>query len=273
LLFSIGESGKGSGLSFQELPGFGLVTATTTVIADPEDGNHYAPGTSLLGNVDSHKPGMAPLLLNECGNPIDFSPLDYAADGGNMVLWDNVKGGFYPWDSRYYEENPDTSDGFDPTYIMQHATDSASTAGCLATGHKAAVGMMSLDLYEEKVSTLVEDAQFCGKAGGSMSSVTILHATPGAFIAHAASRRDTETLQKSFQEVNPTFASGACAGDDWPQSSYESMVSGAMSSEWTVLTQSPDVMAEVSLSWCFKNVGETKSHSNFTSTGLLQQYW
>ena len=229
----------------QDLPGFGLVTTTTTVIADPEDGNHYAPGTSLLGNVDSHKPGMAPLLLNECGNPIDFSPLDFEADGGNMVLWDNAKGGFYPWDSRYYEENPDTSDGFDPAYIMQHATDSASTAGCLATGHKAAVGMMSVDLYEESVSTLVEDAQFCGKAGGSMSSVTILHATPGAFIAHAASRRDTETLQHSFQQVNPTFASGGCAGEDWPKSSYESMVSGAMSSEWTVLTQSPDVMAEV----------------------------
>lgn len=223
------------------------MTTTTTVIQQPNPGNHYAPSNSLLeGSVASHKPGMAPLALDQCGLPIDFSPLDYATEGGNMVLWDNLKGGEFPWDPRYFEENPDTSDGFDPTYIMQHATDSASTAGCMATGHKASVTMMSQNLYEEKVSTLVEDAMFCDKAGGVVTSVTMLHATPGSFVAHSNNRRDTTTLQKSFVDVNPTLASGVCNGNYWPKSSYESMVSGPMSSEWTVLAQNEDTMAEVS---------------------------
>jgi alkaline phosphatase len=48
---------------------------------------------------------------------------------------------------------------------MNHATDSANTAATLATGHKSANGMLSLTLYEQRVSTLVEDAMYCGKAG------------------------------------------------------------------------------------------------------------
>jgi len=90
--------GKGSGLSYQELEGFALVTTTTTVIQEPNDGNHYAPACSLLnGTVEDHENGMSTLALNECGYPIDFSVLDYVTDGGNMVLWDDVKGGKYPW--------------------------------------------------------------------------------------------------------------------------------------------------------------------------------
>jgi alkaline phosphatase len=240
------STGKGKGLSFQELPNFGLMTTTATVIQQPNDGAHYAPARSLLeGSVSDHEDGMAPLALNECGNPIDFSPLDYTTEGGNMVLWDNAKGGEFPWDPRYTQENPDTSDGFDPTYIMQHATDSASTAGCMATGHKSAVNMMSVDLYEEKVSTLVEDAMMCDKSGGVVTSVQMLHATPGAFVTHANYRKDRQTLQRSFNNVNPTLASGVCSGGYYPEKAMESMRSGAMSSEWTVLQQSEDVRAEV----------------------------
>ena len=83
------------------------MTTTTTVIQEPNAGNHYAPANSLLeGSVGDHKSGQAPLALDECGNPIDFSPLDYMADGGNMVLWDDVKGGAFPWDERRSEILP-----------------------------------------------------------------------------------------------------------------------------------------------------------------------
>jgi alkaline phosphatase len=221
-----------------------LIVAAT-VIQEPNPGNHYAPANSLLkGAVSDHKNGMAPLALNECGFPIDFSPLDFELEGGNMVLWDDIRGGAYPWDERYYQENPDTSDGFDPTFIMQHATDSASTAGCLATGHKAAVEMLSVDLFEEVVSTLVEDAMMCNKAGGVVTSVPMLHATPGAFITHVNFRGDREALQKSFNVVNPTMASGVCGGRYYPDEyTLESMRSGALSRQWTLLTQNPNVTA------------------------------
>ena len=161
------STGPGSGLSFQEFEGFQLMTTTATVTQKPNPGNHYAPSQSLLkGAVSDHEPGMATLAVNKCCNPIDFNPRDFETAGGNMVLWDDVKGGEFPWDERYFQENPDTSTGFDPEYIARHATDSASTAGTMATGHKAAVNMMSQTLYEEDVSTLVEDAMYCGMAGG-----------------------------------------------------------------------------------------------------------
>jgi alkaline phosphatase len=177
------------------------------VIGEPLAANHYAPGTSLLaGTVGDHDNGQAPLAINSCGFPVDFDPADFLLDGGNLVLYNDVLGGKYPWDPRYFSSNPNIN-GFNNTYIMQHATDSANTAGCLATGHKAAVGMLSVDLYEESVSTLVEDAMFCKKAGGVVSSVPMFHATPAAFITHANSRGNVNTLRRNFLAVNPTLAS------------------------------------------------------------------
>ena len=177
------------------------------MIGEPELANHYAPGASLLnGTIEDHENGMAPLYLNKCGFPLDFDTTDFLVNGGNMVLWNDELGGRYPWDARYFAANQNIN-GFNSTYIMQHATDSANTAGCLATGHKASVGMLSVDLYEESVSTLVEDAMFCSKAGGVVSSVPMFHATPGAFITHSNSRNAREIMRRNFLQVNPTLAS------------------------------------------------------------------
>ena len=116
------------------------MTTTAAVTQKPNKGNNSAPPYSMLeGSVASHENGMAPLALDNCGNPLDFDPSDHMTEGGNMVLWDDVKGGKHPWDPRYGEENPDTSDGFDPTYILNHATDSSATATALATGQKVRV--------------------------------------------------------------------------------------------------------------------------------------
>ena len=195
--------GVGEGLSFQELEGYSLVTTSTVVLQAPNDGAHYGPARSLLeGTVSSHYNGMSELAIDECtGEPIDFSPHDYESDGGNMVLWDDAKGGKYPWDERYFMEGP-FDDGFDQEFIMRHATDSASTAGALATGHKAAVNMMSVNLYEEDLSTIVEDAMKCGKAAGVVSSVPVLHATPGSFVVHSNYRKNGPQMQHSFEQVS-----------------------------------------------------------------------
>lgn len=123
--------------------------------------------------------------------------------------------------------------------IMRHATDSANTAGTLATGHKSSVNMVSVDLYEESVSTLVEDAMMCGKAGGVVTSVPILHATPGAFVAHSNTRTNNAQLQRSFQDVSPTLASGTCAGGPQPSEAMKNAMlgNGTLSSQWTFLRQ------------------------------------
>ncbi|CAB9531076.1 Alkaline phosphatase H [Seminavis robusta] len=238
--------GKGRGLSFQNLPGYALVTTTATLAQRPNKGNNSAPPYGMLeGSLAKHDSGMAPLALTECGWPIDFDPKDHITDGGNMVLWDDVKGGQYPWDPRYTQDNPDTSDGFDPLYIMQHATDSAATATTLATGHKVANTMVSVDLYEEPISTIVEEAMKCGMAGGVVSSKPVLHATPAAFIAHSNNRQQRDQLRRSFREVNPSFASGVCAREYYPYpEDLQSMRNGSLSRSWTLFEQKPSVLAE-----------------------------
>ena len=239
----------GHGLSFQDLAGYSLVTTSAMVTKDPNAGAHYAPATSLLeGSVSSHDNGMSPLTLDDCtGKPTDFDTRDYESEGGNMVLWDNVKGGEFPWDSRYFEAEPDTSTGFDPEFIMRHATDSASTAGALATGHKAAVNMMSVNLYEEDLSTIVEDAMMCGKAAGVISSVPVLHSTPGSFVTHSNYRKNGPQMQRGFEKINPTYAAGGCASRYQPSDSHkESMTEGGLSEMWTFIHQDPAVPAEVS---------------------------
>jgi alkaline phosphatase len=105
--------------------------------------------------------------------------------------------------------------------------------------------MLGVNLYEEDVNTLVEEAMYCGKAGGVVSSVPMLHATPAAFITHANNRHSVEQLQRSFKQVNPTLASGICVASGKPDSvTLGSMKNGALSSQWTFLYQQDVVKAE-----------------------------
>ena len=108
--------------------------------------------------------------------------------------------------------------------------------------------MMAQTLYEEEVSTIIEDAMFCGKAGGVVSSVPVFHATPGSFILHTNYRKDGDGMRRSFLQVNPTMVSGVCASRYQPYpETLESMRNGALSSEWTLLTQDNVTLAEVSV--------------------------
>lgn len=111
--------------------------------------------------------------------------------------------------------------------------------------------MLSVDLYEGKLSTIVEEAMKCDIAGGVVTSVSVLHATPGAFIAHSNDRRKRFQLRRSFLEVNPSFASGACSENLYPMHDLESMRNGPLSATWTLFEQKPTVMAEVCDAICF----------------------
>jgi len=85
----------------------------------------------------------------------------------------------------------------------------------------------------------------CDKAGGVVTSVPMLHATPGAFVTHTNNRSNRDQLRRSFMAVNPTMASGVCAGRYYPtEDSLESMRTGALSSQWTLLEQKEGIMAE-----------------------------
>jgi hypothetical protein len=109
------SAGKGSGLSFQDLPDFTILTTSVPFIGEAETGNHYGPARSFLGDVDTHDNGMADLLVGADGNPLVFDPRDIF-EGGNMVLWDDAKGGAFPWDENYFNaaQGLPTDPEFDP---------------------------------------------------------------------------------------------------------------------------------------------------------------
>ena len=105
--------------------------------------------------------------------------------------------------------------------------------------------MMGVDLYENPVRTILEDALSCDKSGGIITSVPILHATPGAFVTHTNNRKNAHHLQDGFRETQPTFAMGTCAGIYQPTEALkQSMIDGALSKSHTFLHQDPTVTAE-----------------------------
>lgn len=238
--------GKGSGLSFQDLPDFHVMTTTVPIIGAPNDGNHYGPARSFLGNVEEHDNGMAELITDEQGTPLVFDARD-VMKGGNLVQWDDVKGGKYPWDENYFKaaEGFPTDPNFDPEFILQHAIDSANSASHYATGVKTGVNQMGVDLYERPVRNILEEALTCNKSGGIMSSVPILHATPAAFVTHTNYRKNQHHLQDGFKETQPTWAMGTCASRYQPSEELkQSMINGSLASSHTFLHQDPEVQAE-----------------------------
>lgn len=241
------KSGYGYGLSFQELTNKILVTTTPPVLQEPEAGNHYSPGRTLLeGAASAHYDRQAPLAMNTCGFPLEFNPND-VSEGGHMAFWDDVKGGEFPWDDNYYTETPDLESGFDPEFIMQHATDSAATASAFATGVKMARGQLSQNLYEREVETILEEATKCGMAGGVVTSVPMFHATPGAFIIHSNNRSNRDQLQTNWKKTNPSLVMGVCASRYYPYpEDLQSMMNGTLANQWTLLVQNNDTLAKVS---------------------------
>ena len=107
--------------------------------------------------------------------------------------------------------------------------------------------MLSLDLFEEKRNTIIEDAMMCGKSGGVVSSVPVLHATPGAFITHSNDRNNRAQMSRNFRQVNPSYVSGTCAGATQPANDVKiDMFNGTLNGQWTFLYQNPNVSADVS---------------------------
>lgn len=116
------------------------------------------------------------------------------AQGGNVPIFDLVAGGVSPWDPNYYENRDNPTQGFDKDYILNLYPDSAGTATALYTGTKTYVGAIGVDIFENSVETLAEQALGQGKATGVVSSVPFNHATPAAAIAHVNNRNKTTEL-------------------------------------------------------------------------------
>ncbi|MBH8577403.1 alkaline phosphatase [Nostocaceae cyanobacterium CENA369] len=176
-------SGKGSGLSFQNLTGYGLVTTYGTTIQgntpeNPKDQPHLT-GNSALDGSDPLT-GASPVRPNFSFKPTPFNPGD-RLDGnsladGNLTGYDPNKGGPVPW----IPLTPANPGSYDKEYIKHSYPDSANTATTLYTGVKSYNNAMGVDIYEKKLKTVLEIAKEKGKSTGLVTSVPVSHATPGA---------------------------------------------------------------------------------------------
>ena len=170
-------AGKGSGLSFQTLTGYGLVTTYGTIIQGSTPvkltGNSALDGTNPLTGASPVRAGFS--FQSSPLNPGTRSDGNTTAPG-NITGYDVTLGGPTPW----IPLTPANSGTYDKDYIKYSYPDSANTATTLYTGVKSYNNAMGVDVYEKKLTTILEIAKQQGKATGLVTSVPVSHATPGA---------------------------------------------------------------------------------------------
>ncbi len=103
----------------------------------------------------------------------------------------------------------------------RYITDSAAAGTALATGNKTNVGVISQSPSGERLTTMAEMAHSKGMKVGIVSSVSIDHATPACFYAHATSRNlysdiSDQLLTSGFDY----FAGGSVKFDSRAKSEY-----------------------------------------------------
>ena len=87
-------------------------------------------------------------------------------------------------------------------------TDSAAGATAFASGVKTYNGAVGVDMDGKPVRTILEEVEEKGMKTGLVTSSSIVHATPAAFIAHAKNRKDYETIAADFLNTDIDFFVG-----------------------------------------------------------------
>jgi len=175
-------NGKGSGLSFQNLTGYALVTTYGTTVEGvtpskpaPQPkltGNSALDGTNAVTGASPLRPGF---VFDPTFNPGDRLHGNSLAPG-NLAGYDTTKAGPVPW----IPLTPAPPGAYDKEYIKYSYPDSANTATTLYTGVKSYNNAMGVDIYEKKLKTILEIAKENDKSTGIVTSVPVSHATPGA---------------------------------------------------------------------------------------------
>ncbi len=92
-------------------------------------------------------------------------------------------------------------------------TDSAAAGTALAVGHKAKNGIISVDSQGKPLKTIAQLAKENGLKVGILSTVSLDHATPAAFYAHAKSRNNYKAIAAQLPKSPfEYFAGGGLKG-------------------------------------------------------------
>ncbi|MEH2341540.1 MAG: esterase-like activity of phytase family protein [Nostoc sp.] len=201
--------GKGQGLNFQTLQGYGLATTYGTTIADNNGvfstANSALDGTNPITGESQVRPGFTfDPTFNQGNTPTGGAKV---SDGtvGNLVGYDPTRGGVNPW-----------TPGNDPEYIKYSYPDSANTATTLYTGVKSYNNAVGVDIFENPLETILKTANQVGKSTGLVTSVPIDHATPAAAAANVNRRSKYDAdypaldniLQQQLRVYQPTVLLG-----------------------------------------------------------------
>ncbi len=96
------------------------------------------------------------------------------------------------------------------TYSARNGvTDSAAAGTALATGQKTFNGALGVDVDTTAIQSLATWARRAGAAVGVGTTVTIDHATPGAFYAHVPYRKMDKEIDQQLRESCLDFIAGA----------------------------------------------------------------
>ena len=87
-------------------------------------------------------------------------------------------------------------------------TDSAAGATAFSCGVKTYNGAIGVDIDTFAVQTILEEAEENGLATGLVSTSTVVHATPGSFIAHQKHREMYEEIAADYLKTDIDFFIG-----------------------------------------------------------------
>lgn len=157
---------------------------------------------------------LAFLLLNSCtatresasptpaGNTVDLAkPKNLIFLIGDGMGLPQITGAMYMNDNKTVFERF-KSIGFHKSNSGDNlVTDSAAGATAFASGVKSYNGAIGVNIRKEPVKTLLEMAEKKQMATGLVSTSSITHATPAAFIAHVAGREEMEKIALGFLDT------------------------------------------------------------------------
>jgi len=120
----------------------------------------------------------------------------------------------------------------------RYITGSAASATALATGFKTAIGVISKTSDKTKnIKTMAEIAKEKGMRVGIVSSVSIDHATPACFYAHADSRGEYYDIASQMATSNFDYFGGGYAKGNFPSKGNGDIISKMQSAGYQIVTK------------------------------------
>jgi len=100
------------------------------------------------------------------------------------------------------------------TYVMNYATDPASSATAMSTGVKTYGAAIGVDLAQQPLTHVAQMAEEMEKSTGVITTVEWSHATPAGFVAHNISRNNYAEIAREMILDSKTDVIMGC-GNPW----------------------------------------------------------